>query len=340
MPRAAEDSPVEVIARLLAERVRLDAERCGTARRNAHPKAHGLATAAFVVGDDVPADLRHGLFGRPARYEAVIRCSNGSPMVQSDRRRDQRGFAVKLWDVPGKPAMAQPGDERSQDFVLASAPCFFIRTVDDYVAFVRAQVKRPAWRVLGFFFGPNPFRWRVYEFRKLLASLGPTDDLLATRYWGQLPYRLGPHAVKYAAVPTSPARAWKPTNNPRFLAERLIERLSEAPASFDFLVQVRTDPETMPIDDATVPWDERVSPYRKVATIELPRQDIDTPERWADAERLSFSPWHAIAEHAPIGEMNEIRRRVYQRVSTERVAFNRTHTSSISPAAGTPHGGA
>ena len=49
MPRAAEDSPVEVIARLLAERVRLDAERCGTARRDAHPKAHGLATAAFVV---------------------------------------------------------------------------------------------------------------------------------------------------------------------------------------------------------------------------------------------------------------------------------------------------
>lgn len=340
MPIAADDSRVEVIAQLLAERVQLDAERSGTARRDAHPKAHGLVTAAFTVADDVPPDLRHGIFAQPARYAAVIRFSNGSPIVQSDGRRDQRGMALKLRDVPGAPLVAQPDDERSQDFVLASAPCFFIRTVDDYVAFVRAQVKRPAWRVLSFFVGPNPLRWRVYELRKLLASLGRTDDLLATRYWSQVPYRLGPHAVKYSAVPTSPPRTWPHAGGPRFLADRLIERLAEGPASFDFLVQVQIDPETMPIEDATVPWDEASAPFRKVATIELPRQEVDTPERWAEADRLVFSPWHARAEHVPIGAMNEIRRRVYQRISTERRVFNRAHTSGGDPPTGAPHAGA
>jgi catalase len=323
-------SHAQDIAQILRRHVLQEAAATGTARRDAHPKAQGLVAGTFTVADDVPEDLRYGLFAAPGTYQAWVRFSNGSPQVQADSKKDQRGFALKLRDVPGDKLLDEPGESTSQDFVLASAPCFFIRTADDYVAFVRAQVKRPAIRVLGFFFGPNPLRWRLYEYRKLLASLGRTADLLATRYWSQVPYRLGPHVVKYSVRPTTPAPAWPVSRDPHFLRKRLEDRLSRAPATFDFTVQVQTDPASMPIDDSTVLWDEARAPFRKVATIALPQQHIDKPERWAKVDRLAFSPWHALPVHEPLGPINEIRRQVYQSIAEARRSFNDKHASGPS----------
>jgi catalase len=297
---------------MLRQQVLRDAATTGTARRDAHPKAHGLVSATFSVAADVPEDLRFGVFAAPATYQGWVRFSNGAPKAQADSKKDQRGFALKLRDVPGAKLLDDAGEATSQDFILASAPCFFIRTADNYVRFVSAEVKHPPIRVLGYFFGFNPFRWRIYEFRKLLASLGRTADLLTTRYWSQVPYKLGPHVVKYSVQPTSSPLPWPASRDPDFLRARLANRLLEGPATFDFMVQVRTDADAMPVDDATVLWDEARAPFRTVATITLPQQEIDTPERWAEVDQLAFSPWHALPAHEPLGPMNEIRRYVYQ----------------------------
>ncbi|MFN2446453.1 MAG: catalase family protein [Vicinamibacterales bacterium] len=318
----ADPRQVEEIARLLANRVRQDAARSGIARRDAHPKPHGLVSARFEVSADLPPALRHGLFATPRTFPAWIRFSNGSPRVQSDRRPDQRGMAIKVMGVPGEKLQSDPGEELAHDLVLASAPCFFIRTADDYVSFVRAQVKRPAFRVLAFFVGPNPLRWRLHELRALIRSLKRTADLLDTRYWSQVPYRLGPNIVKYSARPASTAACWPSSRDPQFLRTRLIERLKQGPVAFDFLVQVQTDTRTMPSDDATVEWDEARAPFHKVASIHVPRQDIDTAERWATVDRLAFSPWHCLAEHEPLGPMNQIRRQVYLLVASTRAEIN------------------
>jgi catalase len=330
MSSAPLDSRGQDIARLLRQQVLQNAAATGIARRDAHPKPHGLVAATFIVAGDVPADLRHGLFAAPCTYQAWIRFSNGSPQIEADSKKDQRGLAIKLLGVPGDKLLDEPGEEGSQDIVLANAPCFFIRTADDYVAFVNAQVKRPAFRVLGFFFGPNPFRWRIYEFRKLLASLGRTSDLLAARYWSQVPYRLGPHVVKYSARPATPAPTWPASTSPDFLRTRLADRLSRESVSFDFMVQLQTDPASMPVDDATVLWDETRAPFRKEATIAVPQQNVDTPERWSEVDRLAFSPWHALPAHEPLGPMNEIRRQVYQSIAAARRAFNAQRTSGTS----------
>ena len=51
--RAADDkhsvSAADTIARLLRDRVLADAAASGVARRDAHPKAHGLVAATFTV---------------------------------------------------------------------------------------------------------------------------------------------------------------------------------------------------------------------------------------------------------------------------------------------------
>jgi hypothetical protein len=45
--------------------------------------------------------------------------------------------------------------------------------------------------------------------------------------------------------------------------------------------------------------------------IEIEAQDFDFPERWEWGNKLSFSPWHALEEHRPLGGINRARRIVY-----------------------------
>jgi catalase len=290
-------------------------------RRDAHPKHHGLVAASFVV-DDVPEDLRHGVFAAPHRYEAWVRFSNGSPRVQPDRKRDQRGLAIKLLGVRGEKMLADERDAQTQDFVLASAPRFFIRDADSYVTFARAAARRPAFRMFGYFFGVNPFAWRLHEFGALAASLGHTNDLLATRYWSQVPSRLGPHVVKYSVRPVGDVAPAKPSRSPDFLREALIAHLASRPARFEFLVQRQRDPSAMPIEDATIEWSERDAPFERVATLEIPAQRFDMPDRMALAEQLSYTPWHTLPAHEPLGSINRMRRIVYETLSAHRHARN------------------
>jgi hypothetical protein len=148
------------------------------------------------------------------------------------------------------------------------------------------------------------------------------DNPLTNAYWSAVPYRLGPHAVKYSAQSTNlfpPVK--RRTRN--FLREAMAEYLKVADAYFDFMVQVQTDADKMPIEDSTIEWDEKVSPFIKVATIRIPRQKFDSAAQREFAENLSYTPWHSLPDHQPLGGMNRARRMVYQAGSELRHKMNR-----------------
>lgn len=48
-----------------------------------------------------------------------------------------------------------------------------------------------------------------------------------------------------------------------------------------------------------------------MATVTLPKQDFDTDQQNEFCEGLSFSPWHALPAHRPIGGLNRVRKAVY-----------------------------
>lgn len=321
-PSDAETADIAAIVATLTAALDRDSRGGTLVRRDAHPKLHALVRAAFVVGDDVPADLRHGIFERPHRFDAWLRLSNGAPRVQPDEKKDQRGFALKLTGVIGPKLLEDEADAETQDFLLASAPRFFVRTVGDYVAFAEAATKRPRIRALGFFFGSNPLAWRIHELRALKGSLRHTDDLLATRYWSQVAFRLGPHVVKYSARPLARRAAAAVGSGPDFLRARLASSLATQPARFEFLVQRQRDPRRQPVEDATVEWRESEAPFERVATIEIPSQQFDSPAQRALAEHLSFTPWHSLSAHEPLGGINRVRKAVYQAISAHRHARN------------------
>jgi len=71
--------------------------------------------------------------------------------------------------------------------------------------------------------------------------------------------------------------------------------------------------------DASVIWD---SESVKVATLVIPPQVFSTPERVLQARQMSFNPWHAIAEHRPLGNQNRARKLIYLETSRVRQRIN------------------
>jgi hypothetical protein len=288
------------------------------ALRDQHARSHGCVRAEFVVEDDLPSELRHGLFAVGGRYPAWIRFSAASPRPQPDTRRDARGMAIKMLGVPGPIIDADRGAS-NQDFVLGNSAVFFCRNVEDYVELTEAVAEG---RLLRFFFpSVAPWRWRPVELLNMVNAIRRrVEDPLAIRYWSQTPYALGPWAVKYSAAPAG-AHGFS-GEGPDRLRRAMVARLAGDDASFDFLVQIRVDRRRLPVDDPTRVWSERRSPFVKVATCRIPSQHFDTPERAELDEQLSFSPWHCHADHRPLGSINRVRRTVYELIARRRNEMN------------------
>lgn len=57
---------------------------------------------------------------------------------------------------------------------------------------------------------------------------------------------------------------------------------------------------------------ESQCPFRTVAHLLLPRQEIDILREDDNFKSLSFSVWHALESHRPLGGINRVRRAVYE----------------------------
>jgi catalase len=291
--------------------------------RDVHSKAHGCVQARVEVGALEPR-LRHGLFAREATYEAWIRFSSGDTRVQSDLVRDARGFALKVMGVPGEKLLPAERHETTQDFVMINSPRFFVRTLPEYEAFMAymARGSRYGWFFDGFSW--KPWRWHLRELVLAARTLKPPPaSLLQTQYHSLSAYRLGPgQFVKYSARPCEAVRPPRRDRSDGMLREALRDDLARGEGCFDLLVQLQVPGRNMPVEDSTVLWSERDSPFLTVARVTIPPQQFATPEQDALCENLSFTPWHSLPEHEPVGVMNRVRRALYQEISRYRHARN------------------
>ena len=114
------------------------------------------------------------------------------------------------------------------------------------------------------------------------------------------------------------------TPSDNYLREAMIKTLSETDVEFDFLVQVQTDPHLMPIEDAGVRWPERLSPFVPVATLRIPKQTFASPAQFAFAHNLSYTPWHCLPQHRPLGNQSRARKRMYFELRNLRQRMNNT----------------
>jgi len=269
------------------------------------PKTIACVNGQFRVHDNIPEQLRQGIFSQPGNYPAMLRFANATN--RDDSKKDIRGLSIRLANVQGPVLWGEPG---YQDFVLNSYPALFVATPEEFLAFIRARQED---KKLSFFL--NPFDshlkslWIVIKARK--THMSPLD----IRYWSTVPFQLGESgvkAVKYSVIPCSGYKTEEAVNpGKNQLRSAIKTHLEQEPACFNFALQTQTNEQSMPIEDASVIWDEKLSPFQTVATIMIENQDFDNPESLAICERSSFNPWQSLTAHKPLGRMNQVRRQVY-----------------------------
>jgi hypothetical protein len=300
--------------------------------RGQHPKQHGAVRAQFVIRDDVPANLRRGLFAEAGRrFPAWIRFSNAGQ--KDDRDGGGHGMAIKLMDVAG--ARNPDGAEgATHDFILLDFPRFFVKDAIDFAALADARLKATlggsifAKLPIAAFIAVHPgLLFGVIQIKKQVPK-----NPMAETYWSTTPYKLGDGAaVKYIARPVFEGPVIEAEESSRDqLREAMARHLARKPARYEFCVQPQVDADAQPIEDASVEWDEEKYPPLPVATIEIA---ADQPfERWVNfCENLEFSPWRGHPDHRPLGGINRARKAIYDALSGLRHDRNRVPRSEPTP---------
>lgn len=279
--------------------------------RDVHAKHHGCVKSFVDIDNSaLPPQLRVGVFARNQSYPSWIRFSNGQGHPKPDADGDVRGFALKLMGVPGAKLLEEERNEQTQDFLMINTPDFFINDLKVYANFIEATGKGGL-GVAGFAVMHPTVMYRVLKiFGQKMANPLEND------FYSTTPYKLGNTVVKYRVKPCRTGLTPYPANpTPDFLRENMARSLNQQDSCFTFMVQLQKDARSMPLEDATVHWDENVSPWLPVATIKIPRQVFDTPAQQGFCENLSFTPWHSLPEHKPLGAPNRVRKSVYEMVS-------------------------
>ncbi len=297
----------------------------GKALRSVHAKSHGLLVGELRIPAGLAPELAQGLFARPATLPLVVRLSTVPGDLLPDDISTPRGMALKVIGVEGERLPGSEGDV-TQDFVLVNGPSFgrpdaksFARGLKLLAATTdRAegakQVLSAALRGLE----------KVVEVvggqSATLTALGghPETHPLGETYYSQVPVLFGEYFGKICVRPASPslkALHGEPVDlahRPDGLRDAVAAWFAEQGGEWDLCVQLCTDIGEMPIEDASVAWDETASPFVPVARIVLGAQ-----ASWSDArarsidEGLAFSPWHGLAAHRPLGSVMRIRREAY-----------------------------
>ncbi len=310
------------IAQVIEKSIR-EQYTAGNALRDAHPKAHGCIRADFHVSKNIPAQFAKGMFIPDRSYQAWIRFSNASnDASNADIKKDARGIAIKILGVSGQKILESKKQATTQDFIMINHPVFFANDAKRYLSFMNDVNSHNMVRKLHI-----PF---ALGFKGTMNALGARNSQIANplyvRYWSMVPYQLGlgndRQAVKYSVR----ACSMQPNNLPKnpshdFLREALKKTLQSTDACMEFLIQPRTSNQML-VEDSMTEWDEKAAPFYQVATIHIPKQNFDTAEQNKFCENLSFTPWHALPEHKPLGAVNRMRKVIYENISRVRHDMN------------------
>jgi len=331
-PHEAED--VAALRDIFAELRAFAFEKHRHGLRDAHAKSHGVLAGTLRIHDDLPSELRQGLFARPRELPVIIRFSTAPGDIVPDGVGAARGMAIKVLDVDGEKVL--PGQARTQDFLLVNHPTISSGDVHTYrrdQALLAKASKGPEEAQLA---ATAVLRAGAGLLRKVGINRtgGPAGQamahthLLGETYYSQGALRFGEHVAKVAAAPVS---ANLTALHGQRVSVRDASALRDLTSAFfadqrgvwELRAQLATDLAVTPVEDASVQWPEDVTPYRTVATLTVEPQDSYSPKRrvYADDD-LSFNPWHCLREHQPLGSIQRVRKPVYDDSAKDRHQLN------------------
>ena len=304
--------------------------------RSVHAKSHGLLVGELRIPAGLAPELAQGLFARPGSLPVVIRLSTTPGDILPDDVSTPRAMSIKIIGVEGERLPGSEGDV-TQDFVLVNGPAFNKPTAKAFAGNLKLlaattdkaegskQVLSAALR------GLEKVVEAVGGKSATLTALGghPATNPLGETYFSQVPVLFGEYFGKICVRPVSPslkALYKEPVelhDRPDGLRDAVAAYFEEQGGEWELCVQLCTDIDKMPVEDASVAWDETLSPYVPVARIVAGAQ-----ASWSDAkaqasdQRLAFSPWHGVAAHRPLGGVMRVRKGAYEAAQAFRAAKN------------------
>ena len=298
----------------------------GHAHRGVHAKSHGILRGELHVLPNLPPLLAQGVFARCRSYPVVMRLSTVPGDILDDAVSTPRAVALKVIGVEGARLPSSESDV-TQDFVMVNGPAFGAPTAHKFeqnLKLVAATTdKAPGLKKVlsAVFQGAEKLSEALGHESATLLSLGghPETNPLGDTYFSQTPFLYGDSMVKFSLVPVSPglvALKRAPVDlkgKPNGLRDAMLTHFAVHGGDWDLRVQFCTDLKTMPIEDASKVWPEDVSPFVSVARVRVDPQTAWSEERSkAVDDQMSFSPWHGLAAHRPLGSVNRVRKLVYE----------------------------
>jgi hypothetical protein len=293
----------------------------GGFERGGNTKTQGIVRGELVVHDGLAPELRRGIYAEPRRFRAWVRFSGPGPYVTPDI--DDVGFmsiSIKLLDVPGPKLL---DDEKATlDMFGVSTPTFVTPDVK-----ANAQLQIESLKNAQIFHFLNLRHPHLLDLVMQGLWIKTQSSPFEAPYFSCVPYLLGEgQAMQYSVWPRSPKKTPIPRLPLRppddYLRAAMVAALDAGDVEFEIRLQLQADPHLMPLENNAVYWPERLSPRIPVATLRLPRQKFDSPAQLEFAKRLSYNPWHTIAEHRPLGNQSRARRRMYWTLSELRHRMN------------------
>lgn len=324
---------------LFVDMAKTVADKEGHAHRAVHAKGQGLLRGQLEIVEGLPEIYAQGLFACTGTYEVMVRLSSPPAEQLPDTVSTPRALAMKIMDVPGE-RVPESSDEHTQDFLMVNGPVFtrpgpkgFLR---DSKLLAKTTEKAPLGKEIlsKVMRGAEAVIEAVGGESGMLKNMGgqPMTHPLGETYFTQVPFLYGPYIGKFSLAPSSASLkaleevhlanhgddAQRESVNAFFAAGHATA------AVWELRVQLCTDIEKMPVEDASVEWDQELSPYVTVARLTIPPQ-----QAWDEAhspkleDEIAFSPWHALAAHRPLGALNRARKVVMAASREFRAGFNK-----------------
>ena len=340
-PAPDEHVVFDELSRTMQHITRKMASRYRHAYRPVHAKSHGILLGTLEVPPNLPAHLAQGLFAQAGSFPVVMRFSTNPGDILTDKVSSPRGLAIKVIGVEGEKTPNHTG-AKTQDLVMINANAF---TAPDPAGFLK-QIKQfddgldvgeGAKEAISMAArATNAVLKAVHLPSATLEGIGASaTHPLGESFSTVAPLRFGSYVGKIAVGPGSESLkqlAGKSIDLDDYNAlEVLIQKFfREQDAVWNVNVQlalaepgVAEEDRKFPIEDASKEWPEDASPWQTVARIVVPAQQSysDARQTYVD-ERMSFSPWHALAAHQPLGGVMRSRLKAYEEAIKYRAERN------------------
>lgn len=246
--------------------------------RDAHAKSHGIVKGELQVYDDLPEELKQGLFKEARRFPVIVRYLTSPGDILPDGIAALRGMAIKAIGVEGEKILRQLKDAVTQDFVLCNHPTIAAGDVSSYLRhalFLEKATQQPeeVQKIATTALRAGAAALRSVGVNVVGGAGGqamPETHILGETFFSQAAIRYGDYVAKVNISPVSEnlkalTGTGIDTSNPSILRDLMVEFFKSNKAEYEIGIQLCTNLEKMPTEDTSVEWSENESPYRSIA---------------------------------------------------------------------------